>query len=46
MTSMLPVAGFAIIDAPTLDAAIRLIPTVPFVVAHGVVEIWPPEAAT
>lgn len=41
MSSELPVAGFALIDADTLDAAIELISKTPCAVAHGVVEVWP-----
>jgi hypothetical protein len=41
MTSAMPVAGFSIIEAPDLDAAIAMVAGVPCAVAHGVVEIWP-----
>jgi hypothetical protein len=41
MTSALPVAGFAIIEAADLEAAIRLVSQSPCAVAHGVVEVWP-----
>lgn len=41
MSSALPVAGFAIIEAATLDEAIRLASETPCAVAYGVVEIWP-----
>ncbi len=40
-SAALPVAGFAIIDAPDLDAAIALVARSPCAVAHGVVEVWP-----
>lgn len=43
MTSQLPVAGFAIIEADSLDAAIRMVSLSPCAVAHGVVEVWPLE---
>jgi len=43
MSSQLPVAGFAIIEAADLAEAIDLISRVPCAVAHGVVEIWPLE---
>jgi len=43
MSSPLPVAGFAIIEAADLDEAIQLVSEVPCAVAHGVVEIWPME---
>ena len=41
MSSSLPVAGFAVIDAPSLDEAIRMVSQTPCAVAHGVVEVWP-----
>ena len=41
MTSALPVAGFAIIEAVDLADAIRKVAQVPCAVAHGVVEVWP-----
>lgn len=37
----LPVAGFAIIAAPTMAEAVRLVSQTPCAVAHGVVEVWP-----
>ena len=37
----LPVAGFAIIEAASLDEAVALVSTVPCAVAYGVVEVWP-----
>jgi hypothetical protein len=43
MTSRLPVAGFALINAASLDEAIELVSQSPCAVAHGVVEIWPLE---
>ncbi len=41
MTSTLPVAGFAVIEARDLADAIEKVSAVPCAVAHGVVEIWP-----
>ena len=41
MSSALPVAGFAIIEAATLAEAIDLVSPTPCAVAHGVVEVWP-----
>ena len=41
LTSPLPVAGFAIIEAEDLDAAVALVARSPCAVAHGVVEVWP-----
>jgi hypothetical protein len=41
MTSALPVAGLAIIEAANLEEAIELVSQSPCAVAHGVVEVWP-----
>lgn len=41
MSSALPVAGFAIIEAADLSEAIEKVSHVPCAVAHGVVEVWP-----
>jgi hypothetical protein len=41
MTSSLPVAGFAIIEAENLEAAVAIVSKTPCAVAHGVVEVWP-----
>ena len=46
MTSQLPVAGFAVIEAPTIEEAIKMVSQVPCAVAHGVVEVWPLEQVT
>jgi hypothetical protein len=43
MSSRLPVAGFAIIDAATLEEAVDIVSRTPCAVAHGVVEVWPLE---
>jgi hypothetical protein len=43
MSSPLPVAGFAVIDAADLSEAILMVSRVPCAVAHGVVEVWPLE---
>lgn len=43
MSSDLPVAGFAVIEAASLDEAIEKVSQVPCAVAHGVVEVWPLE---
>lgn len=40
-TATLPVAGFGLIDAATLDEAIDLAAKSPCAVAHGVIEVWP-----
>src|SRR4051812_28501725 len=44
MAAQLPVAGFAVIDAPTLADAVRMVSQSPCAVAHGVVEVWPLES--
>lgn len=41
MSSALPVAGFAIIEAATLEEAVQVVSKTPCAVAHGVVEVWP-----
>lgn len=41
MTSSLPVAGFAIIEAADLAEALEMVSGTPCAVAHGVVEVWP-----
>ena len=41
LSSALPIAGFALIEADTLDEAIEMTAQSPCAVAHGVVEIWP-----
>jgi len=41
MSSALPIAGFAVIEAADLAAAIEKVLHVPCAVAHGVVEVWP-----
>ena len=41
MSSELPIAGFALIEAADMEDAIRKISGVPCAVAHGVVEVWP-----
>jgi hypothetical protein len=43
MTSQLPVAGFAVIEAPTMAEAIKMVSQTPCAVAYGVVEVWPLE---
>jgi len=43
MSSALPVAGFAIIDAEDTSEAIRMVAQTPCAVAYGVVEVWPLE---
>jgi hypothetical protein len=41
MSSPLPIAGFAVIEAPNITEAIKMVSNSPCAVAHGVVEIWP-----
>ena len=41
MSSPLPIAGFAVIEAVNIDQAIKMVSQVPCAVAHGVVEVWP-----
>ena len=41
LSSRLPIAGFALIEAADLAEAIQLVSQTPCAVAHGVVEIWP-----
>jgi hypothetical protein len=43
MTSSLPVAGFAVIEAKNLEEAVTMVSVTPCAVAHGVVEVWPLE---
>jgi hypothetical protein len=46
MTSALPLAGFAIIEAANMAEAIDIVSRTPCAVAHGVVEVWPIEEAS
>jgi hypothetical protein len=43
LQSSLPVAGFALIKADSLDQAVEIVSQTPCAVAHGVVEVWPLE---
>lgn len=45
MSSPLPVAGLAVIEAATLAEAVEMVSRTPCAVAHGVVEVWPLEQA-
>jgi hypothetical protein len=45
-TADLPIAGFALIEAPDLEAAIEIASRSPCAVAQGVVEVWPLETPT
>ncbi|OBI41049.1 YciI family protein [Mycobacterium sp. E796] len=41
LQSVLPIAGFMVLEAESLDAAIERVSQTPCAVAHGVVEVWP-----
>jgi hypothetical protein len=43
MSSPLPIAGFAVMEAANLAEAITLMSKSPCAVAHCVVEVWPRE---
>jgi hypothetical protein len=43
MTSALPLAGFAVIDAASLSEEIAMVSKSPCAIANGVVEVWPLE---
>ncbi len=44
LRSDLPIAGFGLIEAPSLEDAIALASGSPCAVAHGVIEVWPLES--
>jgi hypothetical protein len=46
MSSSLPVAGFAVIEAATLADAVEMVSRSPCAVAHGIVEVWPLNEAS
>lgn len=46
LTSDLPIAGFAMIEAGDVDEVVALASKVPCAVADGVVEVWPLEETT
>jgi hypothetical protein len=46
LRSDLPIAGFALIEADTLEDAVRLASQSPCAVAHGVIEVWPLMSTT
>jgi hypothetical protein len=41
MQAELPVAGFALLEAASLEEAVERVAGTPCAVAHGVVEVWP-----
>ena len=43
MIAELPLAGFTVIEAPTMAEAIKIMSQTPCAVAYGVVEVWPLE---
>ncbi len=43
LQSALPVAGFAVIEAASIEEAVMIAAETPCAVAHGVVEVWPLE---
>ncbi|GAA4225312.1 YciI family protein [Actinomadura meridiana] len=45
MSAGLPVAGFGIIEAASLEEAVQLVSKTPCAVAQGVVEVWPLQEA-
>jgi hypothetical protein len=45
MRSTLPIAGFALIEAESLEEAVKMVANTPCAVAHGVVEVWPLQSA-
>ena len=45
MASLLPVAGFTVIEAADLAEAVLIVSKTPCAVAHGVVEVWPLKEA-
>lgn len=46
MDSILPIAGFAVIEATNMAEAVKMVLQVPCAVAQGVVEVWPLEPTT
>ena len=43
MSTELPIAGFSVIEADSIEEAIELVSQTPCAVAHGLVEVWPLE---
>ena len=44
LRSDLPIAGFRLIEAPSIEEAVELASGSPCAVAQGVVEVWPLES--
>jgi hypothetical protein len=45
LRSDLPVAGFALLEADTIEAAIEIVSRSPCAVAQGLIEVWPLKVA-
>ena len=45
LSSSLPVAGFAVIEAASLAEAVDIASKSPCAVAQGVIEVWPLEGS-
>jgi hypothetical protein len=43
LNARLPLAGFALIEAASMEEAVGMVSGTPCAVAHGVVEVWPLE---
>jgi hypothetical protein len=43
LNAALPVAGFALIEADSLEQAVEMVSQTPCAIAQGVVEVWPLE---
>ena len=43
LRSDLPIAGFALIEAASVEDAVSMVAETPCAMAYGVVEIWPIE---
>jgi len=43
LQASLPVAGFALIEAASIDEAVAIVSQTPCAVAHGLIEVWPLE---
>jgi len=41
LQSELPVAGFALTRAASIDQAVEIVSQTPCAVAHGIIEVWP-----
>ena len=41
MRADLPIAGFSVIEAASIEEAVEMVSKSPCAIAHGVVEVWP-----